>query len=112
DTTTVPVVFRQFEAHTLAFRTLLARWSKGDFTQISCAVKYPEGLASYVGSEYRRLKLRQAVQLNTLNTFTAIMRKRSRVLQPLLLRLNTVEMKDERRLLDNEDEYAPPLSRL
>eukprot|EP00933_Yihiella_yeosuensis_P036888 TRINITY_DN30707_c0_g1_i1.p1 TRINITY_DN30707_c0_g1~~TRINITY_DN30707_c0_g1_i1.p1 ORF type:complete len:318 (+),score=54.74 TRINITY_DN30707_c0_g1_i1:107-1060(+) len=91
DTTSVPVVFRQFEAHALCFRTLLARWKTGDFTQVSCAVKYPEGLAAYVGEEYKRLKLRQAAQLNTLHTIE----RRSNVLMPWINSVSGVEMKTE-----------------
>jgi len=67
DTTTVPNVFRQFAAHVLAFRILLVKWNAGDFSQTRCCVTYPEAFSVYVGEEFRRLKLRQAEQLNTLH---------------------------------------------
>lgn len=67
DTTSVPAVFRQFQAHVLAFRTLLVQWHAKDFSQLHCSVTYPEAFSVYVGEEFRRLKLRQASQLNTLH---------------------------------------------
>mmetsp|Transcript_22013 Transcript_22013/g.48097 ORF Transcript_22013/g.48097 Transcript_22013/m.48097 type:complete len:269 (-) Transcript_22013:182-988(-) len=67
DTTSVPVVFRQFAAHVLAFRTLMAQWKSGDYSQTRCSVTYPENFAPFVAAEFRRLKLRQADQLNTLH---------------------------------------------
>lgn len=68
DNTSVPPVFRQFAAHVLAFRTLIARWKSGDFSQRRCTIRYPEEFGPYVAYEFRRLKIRQAAQLHSLGS--------------------------------------------
>eukprot|EP00746_Dinoflagellata_sp_MGD_P129864 gnl/MRDRNA2_/MRDRNA2_63926_c0_seq1.p1 gnl/MRDRNA2_/MRDRNA2_63926_c0~~gnl/MRDRNA2_/MRDRNA2_63926_c0_seq1.p1 ORF type:complete len:271 (+),score=69.22 gnl/MRDRNA2_/MRDRNA2_63926_c0_seq1:147-959(+) len=88
DTTAVPPIFRQFAAHVLAFRTVVARWNSGDFSQRRCPIRYPEAFGPYVAYEFRRLKMKQAQQLNSLST----LQKGGTFLQ--WTGLTSVEMKD------------------
>jgi hypothetical protein len=57
----MPECFLDLCAHTCAYRAVLARWAKNDFSEHTSILEFPTaGLVRYTADSYKRLKAEQA----------------------------------------------------
>jgi len=62
----MPEVLLKLMAHIAAYKPVLKSWERGDFSQNSSLLRFPDELKDYAMDNYSRLKKKQAVLLGEL----------------------------------------------
>eukprot|EP01094_Clydonella_sp_ATCC50884_P013024 TRINITY_DN2330_c0_g1_i1.p1 TRINITY_DN2330_c0_g1~~TRINITY_DN2330_c0_g1_i1.p1 ORF type:complete len:321 (+),score=117.83 TRINITY_DN2330_c0_g1_i1:186-1148(+) len=63
DAPNMPPFFLQFVAHVSAYKLIVRRWERGDFSEHFSVVGYPDAITDYVRREFTRLKAEQGLIL-------------------------------------------------
>jgi hypothetical protein len=68
----IPDCLLQFVTHVVAYKAVLAKWEKADFTERYSIIDFPEELGAYTAKSYARLKKQQAELLSKANFFETL----------------------------------------